>query len=107
MQIGINSLQALYQNSSEAIVNALVVNNINPLNVSRQLNNTQELIQSTQGLYLNTSEQAFVIIESNFSNSIFFLRNASKLIVFSHFMTVFRLKSERFIYFRKNGLYNP
>ena len=66
-QVGINSLQTLFENKSAAIVNAFVVNNIQPLDVSWRLNNTQELITSNQNLNLNTSEQAIVVIESNFS----------------------------------------
>ena len=68
-QIGITSLQTLFENTSRAIVNALVVNNINPLNLSWQLNNSQQLIFSNQVVTLNTSEQLFVVIENNFSSS--------------------------------------
>ena len=68
-QIGINSLQTLHENGSRAVVSSIVVNNIKPLNLSWKLNNSEQLILSTQNLYLNTSEQAIVVIESNFSTS--------------------------------------
>ena len=48
--IGINEFETLFQNSSNAITSAVVVNNINPLNLSWQLNNTEQLITSTQNL---------------------------------------------------------
>ena len=68
-QISIESLQILYENDKTSIISSVIKNNINPLNVSWRLNNTEQLINSTQGIYLNTSEQALVIIESNFSSS--------------------------------------
>lgn len=68
-QIGINSLQTLYENGSRAVVSSIVVNNILPLNLSWRLNNSEQLITSNQNLELNTSEQAIVVIESNFSTS--------------------------------------
>jgi len=68
-EIGINEFETLHQNSSWAITSALVTNNINPLNMSWRLNNTQELILSTQNLELNTSQNAFIIVQSNFSTS--------------------------------------
>ena len=46
-----------------------IVNNINPLNLSWKLNNTEQLITSTQNLELNTSEQGIIVIESNYSSS--------------------------------------
>jgi len=67
--IGINEFETLFQNSSNAVTSALVVNNINPINVSWRLNNTQELIVSTQSLELNTSQQAIIVVQSNFSTS--------------------------------------
>ena len=67
--IGINRFEILFENNSKAVTNALVVNNINPLNLSWKLDNSQQLINSTQNLYLNTSEQAFVVVETNFSES--------------------------------------
>lgn len=67
--IGINQFDTLHENNSWAITAALVTNNINPLNLSWQLNNTQELISSTQNLELNTSGTAFIVVESKFSNS--------------------------------------
>lgn len=80
-QIGINSLQTLHENGSRAVVSSIVVNNIKPLNLSWKLNNSEQLITSTQNLYLNTSEQAIVVIESNFSASgiypLFFQINSS------------------------------
>ena len=82
-EIGINEFETLHQNSSWAITSALVTNNINPLNISWQLNNTQELILSTQNLELNTSDTAFVIVQSNFSTSgiypLTFIINSSAL----------------------------
>src|SRR3989338_1013556 len=82
-EIGINEFETLHQNSSWAITSALVTNNINPLNMSWQLNNTQELILSTQNLELNTSDTAFVIVQSNFSTSgiypLTFIINSSAL----------------------------
>src|SRR3989338_2993287 len=65
--IGINEFETLHQNNSWAVTSALVVNNINPLNMSWRLDNSQENITSTQNLDLNTSDTAFVVIESNFS----------------------------------------
>lgn len=67
--IGINEFETLYQNSSNAVTSALVVNNINPLNLSWKLNNTEALITSTQNLELNTSEKGIIVVESNFSSS--------------------------------------
>ena len=60
--IGINEFETLFQNSSNAITSAVVVNNINPLNLSWKLNNTEQLMVSTQNLELNTSEKDFLII---------------------------------------------
>ena len=71
-QISIESLQILYCSyifKFGCFFSSVIKNNINPLNVSWRLNNTEQLINSTQGIYLNTSEQALVIIESNFSSS--------------------------------------
>ncbi|KAF0210188.1 MAG: hypothetical protein FD178_3692 [Ignavibacteria bacterium] len=68
-QISIESLQTLHENTSRSVVYSIVKNNINPLNISWRLNNTQELINSNQNVNLNTSEQMIVIIESNFSSS--------------------------------------
>ncbi len=81
-QISIESLQTLFETDKRAIVSSFVKNNINPLNVSWRLNNTQDLINSTQGIYLNSSEQALVVIESNFSDSgvyplTFFINNSN------------------------------
>ena len=67
--IGISRFETLFENNTNAISNALIVNNVNPLNISWKLDNSQQLINSTQNLELNTSEQAFIIIESNFSSS--------------------------------------
>ena len=67
--IGINEFETLFQNSSNAVTSALVVNNINSLNLSWRLNNTQELILSTLNLELNTSQQALIVVQSNFSTS--------------------------------------
>jgi len=36
--------------------------------MSWRLNNTQELIVSTQNLELNTSQQAIIVVQSNFSS---------------------------------------
>jgi len=59
----------LHENASRAVVGAFVVNNIQTRNISWQLNNSQQLIISSQNLELNTSQQAIVIVESNFSSS--------------------------------------
>ncbi len=67
--IGINEFETLHQNNSWAITSALVTNNINPLNISWRLDNSQYNITSTQNLELNTSDTAFIVIESNFSQS--------------------------------------
>lgn len=67
--IDINEFETLHQNDSWAVTSALVTNNINPLNLSWQLNNTQELISSINNTELATNEQAFIIVESNFSTS--------------------------------------
>ena len=68
-QISINQFQTLYENDKTSVVSSIIKNNINPLNVSWKLDNNQDLINSTQSLQLNTSEQAIVIIENNFSSS--------------------------------------
>lgn len=68
-QISVESFQTLFEDSSKAVTFSIVKNNINPLNLSWRLNNTQELITSSQNVELNTSEQILVIIESNFSTS--------------------------------------
>lgn len=82
-EIGINEFETLYQNDSWAITSALVVNNIEKLNLSWKLNNTQELLISNKNLELNTSQIAFVVIESNFSESgvypLTFMINSSSL----------------------------
>ena len=67
--IGINQFETLHENNSWAITAALVTNNINPLNLSWRLDNSQQNITSTQNLELNTSQQAFIIIQNNFSTS--------------------------------------
>ena len=67
--IGINKLETLFENTSRAVISSVVVNNIQPLNISWRLDNTQQIINSTQNFELNTSEQAFVVIESNFTSS--------------------------------------
>src|SRR3989338_1610274 len=67
--IGINSLQTLHENSSRAVIGAFIVNNVQARNMSWQLNNSQQLITSSQNLELNISQQAIVVIESNFSSS--------------------------------------
>src|SRR3989344_1798556 len=67
--IGINSFQTLHENASRAVVGAFVVNNVQTRNISWQLNNSQSLISSSQNIELNTSQQAIVVIESNFSSS--------------------------------------
>ena len=81
--IGINQFETLHENNSWAITSALVTNNINKLNLSWRLNNTQELILSTQNLELNTSEKAFIIVQNNFSTSgiypLTFIINSSNL----------------------------
>ena len=68
-QIEISSLQTLHENGSRSVISSVVKNNINPLNLSWQLNNTEELITSTQNLELNTSEQGIIVIETNYSSS--------------------------------------
>lgn len=67
--IGINKLEILHENTSRAVVASFVVNNIQKLNLSWRLNNSQQLLTSTQNLELNTSEQGIIVIESNFSSS--------------------------------------
>ena len=67
--IGINQFETLHQNNSWVITSALVTNNINPLNLSWLLDNSQYNITSTLNLELNTSQQAFIVIENNFSES--------------------------------------
>jgi len=59
----------LHENASRAVVGAFVVNNVQTRNISWQLNNSQSLISSSQNIELNTSQQAIVVIESNFSSS--------------------------------------
>ncbi len=66
--IGINSFQTLHQNSSMAIVSAFVVNNANPMNISWQLNNSEQLIRSNGNIELATSQLAIIVIASNFSS---------------------------------------
>ena len=68
-QVSIESFQTLFENSSSSIVSSVVKNNINPLNVSWRLNNTQDLISSNQNVLLNTSEQMIVVIESSYSDT--------------------------------------
>jgi len=68
-EIGINEFEVLHQNSSNAITSALIINNINPLNISWRLNNSQKLISSINNTELATNEQALIIVESNFSAS--------------------------------------
>ena len=68
-QIEITEFQTLYQNTSNVVTSSIIKNNINPLNLSWQLNNTEQLITSTQNLELNTSEQGIIVIESNYSSS--------------------------------------
>src|SRR3989338_6762257 len=68
-QLSIESFQTLFENSSSSIVSSIVKNNINPLNVSWRLNNTQDLISSNQNVLLNTSEQMIVVIESSYSDT--------------------------------------
>ena len=68
-QLSVESFQTLFENQSKAVILSIVKNNINPLNVSWRLNNTEQLIISSQNVELNTSEQILVIIESNFSSS--------------------------------------
>jgi YD repeat-containing protein len=68
-QIGINEFQILHEEDKKAVSSALVINNIAPLNASWILDNSQDVINSTQNLELNTSESAFVVIESNFTES--------------------------------------
>ena len=68
-QIGINNFETLFENTSKAITSSLIVNNINPLYFTWAFNNTESLITSSQSLQLNTSEQAIVVIESNFTAS--------------------------------------
>ena len=68
-QIAIESLQTLHESDKRAVISSFVKNNINPLNLSWRLNNTEQLINSTQNLQLNTSEQVIVVIESNFTSS--------------------------------------
>ena len=67
--IGINKLETLHENISRAVISSVVVNNIQKLNLSWRLNNSQQLLTSTQNLELNTSEQGIIVIESNFSSS--------------------------------------
>jgi len=66
-QIGIDEFNTLYENSSWAISSALITNNIEPLNLSWQLNNSQELITSINNTELATNQQALIVVESNFS----------------------------------------
>ena len=68
-QISIESLQTLHESDKKSVVSSTIKNNINPLNLSWKLNNTEALITSTQNIELNTSEQIIVVIESNFSAS--------------------------------------
>ena len=76
-----NSLQTLFQSDKVAVVSSFVKNNIKPLNISWKLNNTDSIINSTQNIELNTSQQAIVVIENNFSSSgiypLYFLINSS------------------------------
>ena len=62
-------MQTLHESDKRAVISSVVKNNINPLNVSWRLNNTQEIINSDRNIELNTSEQAIVVIENNFSSS--------------------------------------
>lgn len=68
-QIAIDSLQTLHESDKKAVISSVVKNNINPLNLSWRLNNSQEIITSTQNIEINTSEQVIVVIESNFTSS--------------------------------------
>lgn len=68
-QISIESLQTLHESDKTAVISSIIKNNIQPLNLSWRLNNTQEVIASTQNLELNTSEQVIIVIENNFSSS--------------------------------------
>ncbi len=67
--VGINKLESLFDNTTKSIIDAFVVNNVQKLNVSWQLNSTEQLINSTKNLELSTSEQGIIVIESNFSSS--------------------------------------
>ena len=67
--IAIDKLETLFEADKRSVVSSLVKNNVQPLNISWRLNNTESLITSTQSLELNTSEQVIVVIESNFSSS--------------------------------------
>ena len=68
-QIAIESLQTLHESDKKAVISSFVKNNINPLNISWALNNSETLISSNQNLELNTSERVIVVIESNFTSS--------------------------------------
>jgi YD repeat-containing protein len=68
-QIGINEFEVLYEEDKKAITQALITNNIAPLNISWQLDDGQDTINSLNNTQLGTSESAFVIIESNYDNS--------------------------------------
>ena len=67
--VGINKFETLYENKSRAVTSSFVINNINPLNLSWRLDNSEYNISSNQNLELNASEQVFVIVENNFSSS--------------------------------------
>lgn len=68
-QISIESLQTLHESDRKSVISSTIKNNINPLNISWRLNNTESLISSTQDIELNSYEQVIVVIESNFSSS--------------------------------------
>ncbi len=68
-QIDIDQLETVHEADKVNVIQALVINNINPVNVSWTLNNSQDLILSSENLQLETNEQAIVIIESSYTDS--------------------------------------
>ena len=67
-QIEISQFQTMHQEPSRTVVASTIKNNINPLNISWSLDNSQSLITPNQTIELNTSEQVIVVVESSFNS---------------------------------------
>ena len=68
-QIEISEFETLSESDKSTVSAAVIKNNIAPLNISWQLNNSQDLISSVNNTELSTGQEAIVIIESSYSSS--------------------------------------
>jgi len=68
-EIEISDFQTVHESSKTAVSTATITSNIDNAMVDWQLNNSQDLLSSTENVAMNVSDSIIVVIESAFTDS--------------------------------------